>query len=150
MAADASLAILHHLVVFLLFATLAAELVLVRPGIDRATLRRVAAIDRAYGGLAAAAILVGVARVVWGLRGWEFYVASPFFWAKMAAFAAAGLLSIPPTMKFLAWARMSDADPAFTVPQDEIGAARRLIHLQAGVFLLIIVFAALMARGIGY
>ena len=87
---DLLLAILHHLLVFGLAAILAAEVVLLRGELTRTNLGRLAGIDRAYGLIAMLVILVGVGRVFFGLKGWEFYVYSWSFWAKMAAFAGVG------------------------------------------------------------
>lgn len=150
MATDLVLAILHHLLAFMLFAVIAAELMLVRPGMTGVALSRLAGLDRAYGGMAMGVIIVGVARVIWGVKGWEYYVGNPYFWAKMAAFAAVGLLSIRPTMRIIAWRKAATADRAYAVPDADIAAVRRAIHLHAGIFLLIPTFAAVMARGIGY
>lgn len=150
MAVDTILASLHHIFIFMLFAMIAAELVLVRPGLGPDMVRRLAGIDRAYGGLAVAVILAGVARVIWGAKGWEFYVGNHVFWAKMVTFGIVGLLSIPPTMRFIAWRKKSAADPAYAPPAEEVARVRRFVHLQAGLFLLIPIFAAMMARGIGY
>ncbi len=150
MAADLVLAILHHLLAFMLFAVLAAELVLVRPGMTATVLSRLGGLDRAYGGTAMVLIIVGVARVIWGAKGWEYYVGNPYFWAKIAAFAAVGLLSIKPTMTIIAWRKAAATDRAYAVPDAEIAAVKSAIHLQAGIFLLIPTFAAVMARGMGY
>lgn len=150
MFADLILAILHHILVFVLAASLAAEFVLVRPGLAGRELKLVAHVDQALGGVALAVIVVGVLRVFFGLKGWEFYVYNWSFWLKMAAFAAVGLLSIQPTMRILAWRRQSErATGLFVVPDNEIASARRMIRWEVFVFLLIPVFAAMMARGVG-
>ena len=147
--ADLLLAILHHLLVFSLAAVLAAEAVLLRGDLASGSLRRLAAIDRFYGMSAILVILVGVGRVLFGLKGWEFYVYSWSFWAKMAAFAGVGLLSIVPTMRILSWSRQAADDPAFLVPAADLGAVRRFMRAEMIVFVLIPVFAAMMARGYG-
>lgn len=149
MAVDLVLAILHHLIVFTLAGVLAAEFVLVRRGLSGRELSILGHIDGAYGGLAAAIILVGAARVVFGLKGWEYYVTSHAFWAKMAAFAVVGLLSIAPTMRIIRWRREAAGAGGYVVPDAEIAAARRFIHAELIVFALIPVFAAMMARGVG-
>ncbi len=144
--ADLLLASAPHLLVFLLAAILAAEWVLVRPGLSGDRLSLLARIDGAYGGVAIAVIAVGVARVVFGLKGWEFYVANHVFWTKMAAFVVVGLLSIRPTMRILAWRKL----PAgHQVADDEIRSLRAWIKAQIAVFALIPVLAAAMARGVG-
>lgn len=146
---DLGLAILHHLLVFSLAGIIAAEFVLVRGDPSRSTIGRLARIDRHYGLVAMLVIVVGIGRVVYGLKGWEFYVYNWVFWAKMAAFLAVGLLSIRPTMRYVAWNRHSSADPKFQVPAIELASVRGAVRTQAIVFLLIPVFAAAMARGYG-
>lgn len=146
---DLLLAIFHHLLVFLLAGIIGAEFVLIRNEPSSATIARLARIDRHYGLIAGLVILVGVGRVVYGLKGWEFYVYNWFFWAKMIAFLAVGLLSIRPTLRFIDWRRQAMADPRFLVPAAELASVRGAIWAQAIVFLLIPVFAAAMARGYG-
>lgn len=143
---DLVLAIVHHFLAFLLAALLAAELVLVRSGLDARGLPLLGRIDGAYGMAAGLLIIVGIGRVIFGLKGWEFYVYNPVFWMKMAAFAAVGLLSIPPTMRIIRWRR---AVPG-VVPETEITALRFWLKAEAGFFALILIFAAAMARGFGY
>lgn len=146
---DLVLAIAHHLLVFSLAGIIAAEFVLVRNEMNAATVRRLAGIDRHYGIVAMLVVAVGAARVYWGLKGWEFYVYNWVFWAKMAAFAGVGLLSIMPTMRFLSWRRLAGADPDWRVPEAQLAPVRTCIRAEAALFLLIPVFAAAMARGYG-
>ena len=146
---DLLLAISHHLVVFLLVAIFAAEFVLLRPGLSGSRIGQLARIDAAYGGVATLVIVVGVLRVVFGAGGWEYYVGNYAFWAKMAAFLAAGLLTIQPTIAIRRWLKATADDAAYAVPASEIAASRRYIQLQAGVLVLIPIFAAAMARGYG-
>ncbi len=141
---DLVLAILHHLLVFTLAGLLAAELALTRPGLSGQGLGLLGRIDAAYGGVAMAVIAVGVCRVLFGLKGWEYYVSNHAFWAKMAAFVAVGLLSIPPTRRIIAWRR-----GAGTVPEGEIAAVRAWLKGEAFFLALVLVFAAAMARGVG-
>lgn len=145
---DLILAILHHLLVFSLAGIIAAEFVLVRNEMSASTVRRLAGIDRHYGIVAALVIVVGAARVTWGLKGWEFYIYNWVFWAKMAAFLVVGLLSIGPTMRFLAWNRRA-GDAGWRVPEAELASVRSTVRAEAAIFLTIPVFAAAMARGYG-
>lgn len=146
---DLLLAISHHLVVFLLVAIFAAEFALLRPGLSGSRIGQLARIDAAYGGVATLVIIVGVLRVIFGATGWEYYVGNYAFWAKMAAFLAAGLLTIQPTIAIRRWLKASKDDTAYAVPGAEIATSRRYIHLQAGILVLIPIFAAAMARGYG-
>ena len=150
MFVDLLLAIVHHLLVFALAGTLAAELALVRPGLAGRELRLVARIDQIFGALALAIVIVGVGRVFLGLKGWQFYIYNWAFWAKIAAFLVVGLLSIRPTLRIIAWRGAArNATGLYVVPDSEIAGVRRLIHWEAAVFLLIPVFAAIMARSVG-
>jgi putative membrane protein len=142
---DLLLAILHHFLVFTLAGMLVAELALVRPGLSGTGLGVLGRIDGAYGGVAMAIIVVGVCRVLFGLRGWEYYVSNHAFWGKMIAFVIVGLLSIRPTMRIIAWRRSGTG----VVPEGEIQAVRGWIKGEIFFLALILVFAAAMARGIG-
>ncbi|MCT7376211.1 DUF2214 family protein [Chelativorans salis] len=146
MLTDLLLAILHHLLVFQLAGVLAGEFVLMRNGLSGRNLKVLAHIDRMYGLLALAIIAIGVGRVIFGLKGWEYYVTNGAFWAKMAAFAGVGILSIRPTMRILKWSR-ANAGGDHTVPDVEIVAMRRFLKAEVAVFALIPIFAAMMARG---
>lgn len=150
METDLVLAITHHFAVFLLAAILAVEFVLARPGLAQGGLALLVNVDRAYGGLAVLVILIGIGRMFLGLKGWEYYVYYWAFWAKMAAFAAAGLLTIPPTMRILRWRRQAAETSAHAVPEAEIAGLRAYLKGQVVCFAFILVFAATMARGVGY
>lgn len=144
---DLILAVAHHLAVFVIVGLLFAELVLVRPGLPTSLLRRIAGLDGAYGAAALAVIVVGVARVVFGDKGWDYYALSHAFWAKMGLFVLVGLLSIIPTLGYLRWRRAAAADGSFLVPDHEVARARRYIHIQLAILFLIPIAAAAMARG---
>lgn len=133
----------HHLAVFTLVAIFAAEFALVRPGLEGTRLAQVARIDAAYGAIAGVVIVIGLARVWFGGTDPWYYLTNHAFWGKMAAFTIMGLLTIPPTFAIRRWMKAGQAAPG------EVKTARRFIHLQAGVLLLIPLFAAAMARGYG-
>ena len=103
MLADLLLAIAHHLLIFALFGLLVTEMVMLKPEIPRATVFRLARIDTAFGIVAGLILIVGVGRVFFGLKGYEYYAHSPAFWAKIAAFVVIGLLSIQPTTRIIQW-----------------------------------------------
>lgn len=146
---DLILASAHHLAVFGLVGLYAAEFALLRPGLSGKAIAQLARIDAAYGAVAGIVIVVGIVRVIFGAVGWEYYVSNQMFWGKMAAFVVVGLLTIPPTLAIRRWAQVSKSDAGYTPPAAEVTANRRFIHLQAGVLLLIPIFAAAMARGYG-
>lgn len=148
---DLVLAIVHHLIVFGIASVLAAELALMRPAaMSPQTVRLLGRFDAAYGILAIAILVVGFLRVAYGAKGAEFYTHNPVFWAKVGAFAVVGLVSIRPTLRILAWQKRAKADAAFVPPPDEVSTLRRTMLLEIHVFALIPIFAAMMARGVGF
>ncbi len=141
---DFSLAVVHHLVVFSLLAIVVAELSLVRRGMNTDAVATVARIDLAYGALAAIALAAGLVRAVYAAKGWYFYSNNGFFWAKMAIFVVIGLLSVPPTLKFIQWRRLGHVPGA---PQ--VDAVRLYLWAELALFALLPVCAVAMARGYG-
>lgn len=141
---DLALAIGHHLLVFSLAATLFGERLLLRT--DTTDVRRLAGLDGLYGGLSVLVLAVGLARVVWGGKGWAFYQGNPFFWAKIGTFVLIGLASVPPTLAFLRWNRARRSNDAFAPPRAELAAARRWTLVELALLVALIGFAAAMAR----
>lgn len=146
---DAGLAWLHFVFAFVLVGALVAEAFILRLPVDGRVARLLLRVDLFYGGSAVLLILAGIARVIWGAKGWAYYQAQPFFWAKMATFGLIGLLSIVPTRTFIRWVRQAGVDPAFTVAEPEVKRMRRLVVAETHLLALLLLFASLMARGIG-
>ena len=146
---DLVLAILHHLTILSLAGLLAAELVLIKPGVAGAGLKTLGAVDAGYGATAGLILAVGFSRVFLGVKGSAFYLENPVFWAKIAAFAVVGVLSAWPTIAILKWRKQAKADPTFAPPTGEVAKVRRMLILELVVFALIPIFAAAMARGYG-
>jgi putative membrane protein len=141
---DLLLAIGHHLLIFAIFGIICAELWALRPGLSTMVVGRIASLDLWYGILAGAIIVIGFCRAIFAAKGWGYYSHNGFFWAKLATFAAIGLLSLPPTLAFIRWRR------AAAPPSDaEIRGIRRYLHLELALFVFLPIFAAAMARGYG-
>jgi putative membrane protein len=141
---DLVFAIAHHVLVFGIFGIAFAEFLMVRPGISNVGVVRVASIDLWYGLLAGAIVIIGFCRAIFAAKGWGYYSHNAFFWAKVTTFAAIGLLSVPPTLAFIRWRRSGIA------PDDvAIGSARRYLHIELTLFILVLVLAPAMARGYG-
>jgi putative membrane protein len=143
---DTILAVLHHLLVFGLTIMLATQFALLRPGLAAGDVRRLSGVDAGYGATAALIVLVGLLRVWFGAKGADYYEANLWFWAKMAAFAGVGLLSIPPTIAFIRWRRAQRAAEDEVPSAGEVARVRRFLTAELGLLLLVPVFAALMAR----
>jgi putative membrane protein len=149
MLTDVLLAIFHHLLTFALLGLLITEMVAIRPTMTSRDVLYVARLDVAYGITAGLIIVIGFCRVFFGIKGPEFYLPNPIFWAKMAAFLIVGLLSLPPTLRIIGWRKLAAGNPDYHPPAEEVRAARRFMHYEGMVFFTIPVFAALMARGYG-
>lgn len=149
MVLDWLLASLHHLAVFALAGIIAAELALTASVMDDRAALRLARIDAWFGLMAAAALAAGLLRVFLGARGAEYYLANVFFWIKMGLFATVAAISAAPTYSFIVWRRAARADPGFRPPKKEVARLRRMLYAEAGLFALIPLAAAAMARGPG-
>jgi putative membrane protein len=139
---SALFAFLHHLAAFALVAALVVELVLIRDELSPTVVRRLARADMVLGMSAGILLVVGLLRVFYFEKGAAYYFHSATFIAKLALFVLVAALSIYPTVKFLSWRK--GVDPA-AVP-----AIRRILHLELVGVVLILLFAALMADGIGF
>jgi putative membrane protein len=146
---DLSLAIAHHLLIFVLAGILAFEIGVIRPNMKREDVLRVAGVDNWYGILAVAIVVVGFSRAIYAAKGWAYYEANGFFWAKIAAFVAVALLSIIPTIQTIRWRRALTADAASLPTAAEIAGVRRFLWAEVVFFAFIPAFAAAMARGYG-
>jgi putative membrane protein len=146
---DAALAWLHFVFAFLLVASIVAELFILRLPVDGRVARLLLRADLFYGLSSVLIILAGISRVIWGAKGWDYYQAQPFFWAKMGTFVLIGLLSILPTRTFIRWNKAAGANPGFIAPEAEVKRMRRFVMFETHLVALLLLFASLMARAIG-
>ena len=146
---DLLLTAAHHLLAFAIVVVLSAEVALVREGLTARTVRVAGLLDASYGALAALILVVGFLRVFYGLKVPEFYLQNPLFWAKIGAFGAVGLLSVPPTIQILRWRRRLKFDQSYLPPAGDIRHVRLYFFAEAIVFIPIPVLAAAMGRGYG-
>jgi putative membrane protein len=147
--ADALLAYFHFTAIFVLFAFLTAEAMVLRNAPDAATIRLLARIDLWYLGAIAVTLVSGLARLFWGAKGVEFYIANPAFHGKMLMFVLVAVLAIVPARMFLRWSRQLIANAVYVVAPDEVRRARRFVMIELHLAALLPLAAVLMARGIG-
>ena len=138
-------AFLHHVAAFTLVAALAIEFVLIRGELTPAVARQLRIVDAILGAAAGVLLVVGLARVFWFEKGASYYGHNAFFIAKITLFVAVAIASLYPTVSFLSWRRA----PLPAVGSPQLRRLRRLIHWELAGVLLILLCAALMARGIG-
>lgn len=139
---SAFLAFLHHVAAFALVAALVVEFVAIRDELNARTVRRLARADMVLGISGGVLLVVGLLRVFYFEKGAAFYFHNAAFIAKLTLFVLVAALSIYPTAKFLSWRKNPDGAG--------VAAIRRIIHVELVGIVLILLFAALMARGIGH
>ncbi|MEO8716917.1 MAG: DUF2214 family protein [Burkholderiales bacterium] len=146
---SAFFAFLHHLTAFTLVATLAIESVLMRGELTAGSARRLQLTDMVFGMSAGVVLLVGLLRVFYFENGGSYYFHSWPFLAKLVLFLGVGLLSIPPTLEFMSWRAILKQGRVPSLSGARRRRLRRLVHLELAGVVLILLCAALMARGVG-
>lgn len=149
MVTTALMAFLHHILAFTLTACIVYEFIAYRNNMGIAEMRRIQRVDLAYGISAGLLILVGLLRVFFFEKGPNFYMNNPFFWVKMNAFLVMGLLSIDPTIRYIRWNRTLRQNGVPDISEPEYKRTRVLLWLEVVGIGVILLAAALMARGIG-
>ncbi len=143
-------AFLHHVAAFALVAALIVEFVLVRDELTLAIARKLQLVDRVYGASAGVVLVVGFLRVVYFEKGAAYYFHSVPFIAKLSLFAIIGLASIYPTVEFLSWSKAMKQGRMPMVSARKLGSIRTVIHWELAGVIVILLCAALMAKGVGY
>jgi putative membrane protein len=140
-------AFLHHLCAFTLVAALAIEFILIRQELTVASARRLQVTDLVLGSAAGLLLVIGLSRVFFFEKGASYYWHSHAFLVKFGLFIIVSLLSISPTLEFLSW---RSAIQAGQVPVVEASRRRRvtaIIHTELFAIVIILLCAAIMARG---
>lgn len=140
-------AFLHHLAFVAVFVTLSIEMILLRQPLTLENARRLQLYDGVYGAAAGAVLIVGALRVYYFEKGWQYYLANHAFLTKIGIFLIVGLVSIIPTMEFLRWRKDTRAGNAPKVDTAKIARIRKIVHWELVGLMLMLFFAAWMARG---
>lgn len=147
---SALFAFLHHLAAFTFVAALAVEFVLLSGELTLQTARRLPRVDLVAGVAAGTVLVVGLLRVAYFEKGAAYYLHSAPFLAKLSLFVIIALLSVYPTITFLSWIKPVREGRVPAVNERKLRSLRALIHAELAGVVLLILCAALMARGIGY
>ncbi len=142
------LAFLHHLAAFTLVGALAAELALTQDGIAPKRAQAILLADLVYGISAGSLLIIGLLRVIYFEKGASYYFHSVPFLAKASLFLMVGLLS--PTIEFLSWRTSLKQGQTPTVTDRKLHAIRLIVRWELTSVVLILLCAALMAKGVGY
>jgi putative membrane protein len=142
-------AFLHHLAAFALVSALAVEWLLMRGEPGPKEMRRLQVADLVFGVSAGLILAVGLLRVAYFEKGAPYYFHSVPFLAKLALFATIGLLSVYPTLQFLRWGKARRQGRPPPADARRVGRIRLAIDAELALLVLLILCAALMAKGIG-
>jgi putative membrane protein len=146
---SALFAFLHHVSAFAMFAALAVEFVLIRSALTVESARKIQVADTIYGIAAGVLVVVGLARVFHFEKGTAYYFQSWTFLTKFAVFIIIALISVIPTMEFLRWRPAVKGGQVPAVATGKIRQVRSIIHFEMAGVVVILLMAALMAKGIG-
>ena len=141
-------AFLHHIAAFTLFAALVVQLINLRGTLTLERARTLQVSDMMLGGAAGVLLVVGLLRVFYFEKGYYYYFNSHSFLTKFGLFIALALVSIIPTREFLRWRTALKAGQVPTVTEAKLKSIRSIVHYELVGVVLIILFAALMAKGI--
>ena len=130
-------------------SAIAAEFLLTRGEISLLNARRLLTVDLILSLAAATVLTAGVLRVLFFEKGLDYYLHNHAFLAKMGLFVALGVLSIKPTRQFLSWRSAIGRGEAPAIDAHSNRTIRRIIHLELAGAVLILLCAALMAKGLG-
>jgi putative membrane protein len=140
-------AFLHHICAFTLVACVAIEFTLIRQELTLASARRLQVTDLVLGIAAGFLLAIGLVRVFYLEKGPEYYWHSHAFLTKFSLFIILGLLSIVPTMEFLSWRGAIGAGQVPVVDAAKRKRVTMVIHAELAAIVIILLCAAIMARG---
>jgi putative membrane protein len=147
---SAFMAFLHHAAAFALVAAIAVEFVLLKGELTAATMRRIVRTDMIVGLSAGVVLLVGLGRVFSFEKGAAYYFHSWPFIGKLSLFVLIAALSIYPTVSFIKWGKALKQGQVPSVDAGRLRTLRMLVHAELAGIVLILLFAAMMARGVGF
>ena len=140
-------AFLHHLCAFTLVSTVAIEFALIRGELTVSAARRLQVTDIVLGIAAGALLVIGLLRVFFFEKGAAYYFHSHAFLTKLSLFIVVGLLSIIPTVEFLSWRGALKAGQVPVVAAKKLRLVTAIIHGELLAVVIILLCAAIMARG---
>jgi putative membrane protein len=141
------LAFLHHLMAFTLVAAVAVEFVLIRQPLTLGTARRIVATDAVLGVSATALLIVGLLRVLYFEKGATYYFHSHAFLTKFGLFILLALLSAIPTVEFMSWRVALKAGQMPQPAPKKLRMITGVLHAELTGIVIILLCAAIMARG---
>ncbi len=143
-------AFLHHLAAFTLFSFLTFEFMLLKGELTLARAKQILLADAIYGVSAAVVLTIGLLRVIYFEKGLDYYSHSIPFVIKLSTFILVGMLSIYPTLEFMSWRNSVKQGQVPTISDTKVKKIRMLMHWELIGLTIILLCAAMMAKGVGY
>ncbi len=143
-------AFFHHVLAFTVVGALAIEFIFDWAGIFRLPRRkRLVIADALLGAAAGLLFVVGLARVFFFEKGADYYFHSHAFLTKFSVYIAVALLSIIPTVEFLSWRKAAESQEQFAGRSglEKLRVIKTLLHGELAAIVIIVLCAAIMARG---
>ena len=149
MILESILAYLHIAAILTIVVFMTSLAALCRPlWFNAEVVHRLKRVDQIYWGAWIAVFATGLARMVWGIKGFAWYAEQPLLWLKIVLFVVIALLTLPTSRALARWRHTLDATGALP-EKAQIDAARRWVMIAAHLFLLIPLAAVFLARGVG-
>ena len=146
---EAGLAFVHLAAMLGLAVFATSQTALLRPDwFNAAVALRLVRVQRLYLVSLWALPVTGAARVLWGVKGWAWYLGQPLLWSKLALWLGLLALAWAPGRAYARWAAAvarGDVLPAAA----EVDAVRRQVMHAAHAMPLIPLLAVALARGVG-
>jgi len=142
------LAFLHHVAAFVLFAALVVEFVTIKDAVTVRSAQRLLRADAVLGLAAVVVLAVGILRVVVFEKGLDYYLHSVPFLLKFTLFVLTALVSLYPTRRFMAWRPAIRKGEPPVVDAAVLRSIRTVIHVEMAGVVVILLLAAMMARGV--
>ena len=140
-------AFLHHLCAFTLVSAVAIEFTLIKQELTLASARRLQVTDLVLGVAAGALLVIGLLRVSFFEKGPDYYLYSHAFQVKLSLFIIVAVLSIIPTVEFLSWSGALKAGQVPVISARKLRQVNLVIHGELLAIVIILLCAAIMARG---
>ncbi|SCC94175.1 conserved membrane hypothetical protein [Thiomonas sp. X19] len=149
MLLESLLAYAHISAILLLAVFLTSKTALMRPEMiegRKSVLDRLLRLDDWLWGSFCAVGATGLAYMVWGAKGWGWYVTNPLLWSKVGFFLLMVGMSIRASLNLRHWTRECRLGGRFP-SDDAIRRQRRWLMWQSHVMIVIPLFGALLAYG---
>jgi putative membrane protein len=140
-------AFLHHVCAFTLVSAVAIEFALIRGELTLSSARRLQVTDIVLGIAAGALLVIGLLRVFFFEKGPDYYWHSHAFITKFSIFIVIGLMSIIPTVEFLSWRGAIGEGRVPAISARKLRLVTAVIHGELVSIVIILLCAAIMARG---